>query len=114
LSIAVARGLTFHLANTYGRDPTAQTTTTRTSTLLACLLALATTAGAAETDPIVQAWPARQPQRDAALEARVEATLKTLTLRQKVGQITQPEIRAITPDEVRDYGIGTVLNGGGG
>ena len=52
--------------------------------------------------------------RDAALEARVEAALKTLTLRQKVGQITQPEIRAITPDEVRDFGIGTVLNGGGG
>ncbi|WP_457418339.1 glycoside hydrolase family 3 protein [Roseateles sp. P5_E7] len=87
---------------------------TRTSPLLGCLLALATTAGAAEIDPIVQAWPARQPVRDAALEARVEAALKTLTLRQKVGQITQPEIRAITPDEVRDYGIGTVLNGGGG
>jgi beta-glucosidase len=80
---------------------------------LALLLAAAGTQ-AADTDAIVKAWPARQPVRDAALEARVEAALKTLTLRQKVGQITQPEIRAITPDEVRDYGIGTVLNGGGG
>jgi beta-glucosidase len=84
------------------------------TTLLAALLALAATAALAEPDPIVQAWPARQPVRDAALEARVEAALKTLNLRQKIGQMTQPEIRAITPDEVRDYGIGTVLNGGGG
>jgi len=66
------------------------------------------------TDAIVQAWPARQPVRDAALEARVEATLRGLSLHQKIGQIVQPEIRAITPDEVRDYAIGTVLNGGGG
>jgi beta-glucosidase len=87
---------------------------TRHIPLLAGLLALASAAGAADSNPIVQAWPARQPVRDAALEARVEAALKTLNIRQKVGQITQPEIRTITPDEVRDYGIGTVLNGGGG
>lgn len=87
---------------------------TRSPLLLAALLALAAPAHAAGTDPIAQAWPARTPQRDAALEARVEAALKTLTLHQKVGQMTQPEIRAITPAEVREYGIGTVLNGGGG
>lgn len=74
----------------------------------------ATAATTADAEAIVQAWPARKPARDAALEARVEAALKTLSLRQKVGQITQPEIRAITPDEVREYAIGTVLNGGGG
>lgn len=83
---------------------------------LAGLLALASaaSAGAAEPDAIVQAWPARQPHRDAALEVRIEAALKGLSLRQKIGQITQPEIRTITPDEVREYAIGTVLNGGGG
>lgn len=86
----------------------------RSPLLLAALLALAAPAHAAGTDPIVQAWPARKPQRDAVLEARVDAALKTLTLSQKVGQMTQPEIRAITPAEVREYGIGTVLNGGGG
>jgi beta-glucosidase len=80
----------------------------------ALLLAITPAHATPEADAVVQAWPVRQPVRDAALEARVEAALKTLTLRQKVGQITQPEIRAITPDEVRDYGIGTVLNGGGG
>lgn len=82
--------------------------------LLAAALLTATTAGASETDSIVQAWPARKPVRDAALEARVEAALKGLSLRQKIGQMTQPEIRAITPDEVREYAIGTILNGGGG
>lgn len=88
---------------------------TKTSCLAAALaIVCAATAGATETGSIVQAWPARQPQRDAALEARVDAALKTLTLRQKIGQMTQPEIRAITADEVREYGIGTVLNGGGG
>jgi len=89
---------------------------TRKTPLLAAALALLCTAqvGATETGSIVQAWPARQPKRDAALEARVEAALKTLSLRQKIGQMTQPEIHSITPDEVREYGIGTVLNGGGG
>ncbi|MFG6414222.1 glycoside hydrolase family 3 protein [Roseateles sp. DC23W] len=82
---------------------------------IATALLLATAGSQASgTDSIVQAWPTRQPQRDAALEARVEAALKTLSLRQKVGQIVQPEIRAITPAEVREYAIGTVLNGGGG
>jgi beta-glucosidase len=82
--------------------------------LLAGALLLATAASAADGDAVLQAWPARQPRRDAALEARVEAALKGLSLRQKIGQMTQPEIRAITPDEVRDHAIGTVLNGGGG
>jgi len=82
--------------------------------LLAGALLLATAAGATDTDAVVQAWPARKPQRDAALEARVDAALQGLSLRQKIGQMTQPEIRAITPDEVREYAIGTVLNGGGG
>ncbi|RZI97992.1 MAG: glycoside hydrolase family 3 protein, partial [Rubrivivax sp.] len=86
----------------------------RSTPLLAALLALATAASAAETDAIVQAWPARKPVRDAALESKVEAALKGLTLRQKIGQITQPEIRAITPEQVREYAIGTILNGGGG
>jgi beta-glucosidase len=89
--------------------------TRSTHLLAACALLCATLAAAAsETDSIVQAWPARKPQRDAALEARVEAALKGLSLRQKIGQMTQPEIRAVTPAEVREYAIGTVLNGGGG
>ena len=36
-----------------------------------------------------------------------------MTLEQKVGQITQPDIRSVTPDEVSRYYFGSILNGGG-
>ena len=50
---------------------------------------------------------------DAALEARVRSIVAGMTLEQKVGQMTQADIRSITPDDVRKYYIGSVLNGGG-
>ena len=86
----------------------------RLATALLLALHTAAIAGDDATDAILKPWPVRTPQRDAALEARVEAALKGLSVRQKVGQIVQPEIRAITPAQVREYAIGTVLNGGGG
>lgn len=46
-------------------------------------------------------------------EARIRAIVAGMTLEQKIGQITQPDIRSVTPDEVRRYYIGSVLNGGG-
>lgn len=60
-------------------------------------------------------WPShRSPTPvDAAMERRIAEIVTGMTLEQKVGQITQPEIRYITPDEVRQYYIGSVLNGGG-
>jgi beta-glucosidase len=36
-----------------------------------------------------------------------------MTLEQKVGQMTQADIRSVTPDDVRRYYIGSILNGGG-
>jgi len=36
-----------------------------------------------------------------------------MTLEQKIGQMTQPDIRSVTPDEVRQFYIGSILNGGG-
>jgi beta-glucosidase len=50
---------------------------------------------------------------DKAREARIRAIVAGMTLEQKVGQMTQPDIRSVTPDEVRRYYIGSVLNGGG-
>ena len=46
-------------------------------------------------------------------EQRIAQILAGMTLEEKVGQMTQPEIAAITPAEVTQYGIGSVLNGGG-
>jgi beta-glucosidase len=36
-----------------------------------------------------------------------------MTLAQKIGQMTQAEIKSVTPDDVRTYYLGSVLNGGG-
>ena len=37
-----------------------------------------------------------------------------MTVEEKVGQLLQPEIMNITPEEVKQYHIGSVLNGGNG
>src|SRR6476661_2671302 len=60
-------------------------------------------------------WPraAIPATTDATLDAHVRSIVAGMTLEQKVGQMTQAEIRSITPDEVRRYYIGSILNGGG-
>lgn len=60
-------------------------------------------------------WPAIKSPfgDDAALEARVRRIVASMTLAQKIGQMTQAEIKSITPAEVTRYYIGSVLNGGG-
>lgn len=45
--------------------------------------------------------------------ARVDALLEHMTLEQKLGQMLQPERQAVTPDDVRQHHIGSVLSGGG-
>jgi len=76
-----------------------------------CLAAslFASGATAAET------WPraATPAAPNAALDARVRSIVAGMTLEQKIGQMTQPDIRSVTPDDVRRYYIGSILNGGG-
>jgi beta-glucosidase len=57
---------------------------------------LGSAATAAETWPRAAVHP-----QDAALDARVHAIVAGMTLEQKIGQITQADIRSITPDDVR-------------
>ena len=60
------------------------------------------------------AWPrSATPAIDAALDARIRAIVANMTLEQKVGQITQADIRSVAPDDVRKYYLGSILNGGG-
>jgi len=61
------------------------------------------------------AWPAgpAPAATDAAFEAQVQSIVAGMTLEQKIGQMTQPSILSATPDDVRHYYIGSVLNGGG-
>lgn len=44
---------------------------------------------------------------------KVEALLAQMSLDQKIGQMTQAERMAVTPDDVRTYHLGSVLSGGG-
>ena len=50
---------------------------------------------------------------DEKIEAKVVALLATMSLEQKVAQMIQPEIRDITVEDMRKYGFGSYLNGGG-
>ncbi|MCH8686228.1 glycoside hydrolase family 3 protein [Pedomonas mirosovicensis] len=54
-------------------------------------------------------WPYAN---DPALEARVNALLARMTLEEKVGQVVQADIASVTPEDVRKYHLGSVLNGG--
>lgn len=51
------------------------------------------------------------PDRD--VEERVEALLAQMTLEEKLAQMVQPEQNAISTKEIAEYGIGSVLSGGG-
>ena len=46
-------------------------------------------------------------------ELEINTLLSRMTLAQKIGQMVQTERMAITPEEVRDHHIGSVLSGGG-
>ncbi|HEY3784658.1 MAG TPA: glycoside hydrolase family 3 protein [Steroidobacteraceae bacterium] len=59
-------------------------------------------------------WPSvpRAIPEDPALEARIDRLLRSLTPEQKVGQLIQADIARITPDDLRHFPLGSVLNGG--
>ncbi|MEO8747164.1 MAG: glycoside hydrolase family 3 N-terminal domain-containing protein [Rhodanobacter sp.] len=96
-------------------------------TVFVCVPVAATTSGAAQAsvaghrdDRTPEAthytdWPAIKSKSvdDPALDARVRKIVASMTLAQKIGQMTQAEIKSITPEQVTQYYIGSVLNGGG-
>ena len=88
--------------------PSTPPTRPRPRALLAFAAFVAALAANAQAAPAPRAFPV-----DPAREAAIRAIVARMTLAQKVGQMTQPDIRAITPAEVRQYAIGSVLNGGG-
>jgi beta-glucosidase len=62
------------------------------------------------TDPTT--LPYRNPTL--SIEARINDLLPRMTLAEKIGQMTQVESGSISPEEVTDYFIGSVLSGGDG
>lgn len=73
------------------------------------------TAATATAPVTIKDWPHIKSAiaKDPAMEAKIAKMVSNMTLAQKVGQMTQPEIKFITPDDVRKYYLGSVLNGGG-
>ena len=47
------------------------------------------------------------------ITGQVETLIRRMTLAQKIGQMVQTERMAITPEEVKEWHIGSVLSGGG-
>ncbi len=60
-------------------------------------------------------WPLMRPAVAAApaLEAKISDLLSRMTLEEKVGQLIQGEIKYVTPEDVKHYHLGGILNGGG-
>ncbi len=63
----------------------------------------------------INIWPTLDiaVKTDADIERKITSLLATMTLEQKVAQMIQPEIRDITAEDMRKYGFGSYLNGGG-
>ena len=84
----------------------------------AALLAFsgATPAAAPAAAPQVhpQRWPQLSPalKRDPRLEVHIGQLLARMTPEQKIGQLVQADIGSITPDDLRHYPLGSILNGG--
>ena len=86
--------------------------------LVACVLGAPTPVMAAPdtvTANLSDLWPkVRKPlSLRVADEQRIAALVARMTLREKIGQMTQAEIRSVTPEDVQRYSLGSVLNGGG-
>ena len=73
------------------------------------------TSAAASVAATTSLWPSVQSavKKDPAIEAKITALLSQLTTEQKVGQLIQPELRHVTPADITEYSIGSILNGGG-
>ena len=60
-------------------------------------------------------WPkiVFEVKKNQVIELKVKRLLSSMTLPQKVAQMIQPEIRDITVEDMRNFGFGSYLNGGG-
>ena len=61
-----------------------------------------------------QLWPrvSSPLPADPALDARVKALLDRMSVEDKVGQMIQADIKYVTPEDVRQYRLGSILAGG--
>jgi beta-glucosidase len=84
-------------------------TVRRASGPLALGLALASVSAPAAAS--AQTPPHKDPGQPVSV--RVDDLLSRMSLEEKLGQMTQAERKVVTPDDLADHGIGSILSGGG-
>lgn len=90
----------------------------KTSALLATVCGFGLTACSLQPTGIDSAaaspWPAAKSEGlvDSDTEARIDALLARMSLEEKIGQMIQADIGAITPEDLREYPLGSILAGG--
>ena len=65
--------------------------------------------------PYYSDWPQINSavEKDEAIESKVAVIVAQMTLEEKVGQMIQPNLDQVTPEEAAEYKLGSLLNGGG-
>ncbi|SEG54417.1 glycoside hydrolase family 3 protein [Vibrio hangzhouensis] len=65
--------------------------------------------------PYFKDWPRIQSAiaKDDVIEQEVARILALMTIEEKLGQMIQPDLRGVTPEEAKQYKLGSILNGGG-
>ena len=120
LALALAPVLTGCAAGSTQANQTQANTTQANDTLANETLANNTLAAPAPISPAANAaaitpeiWPelARAPL-DPAIEAQITSIMAQMTLEQKVGQTIQADSASVTPEQVKQYRLGSVLSGG--
>ncbi len=68
-----------------------------------------------DSTPYFAEWPEIRSQiaPNAVQEQQIEQILAQLSLQEKLGQMLQPNLTDVTPQEVTEYKLGSLLNGGG-
>ncbi len=65
--------------------------------------------------PYYAEWPRIESAiaKDEKIEIEVQRLVNLMTVEEKVGQMIQPDLRGVSVQELIDYKIGSILNGGG-
>jgi beta-glucosidase len=68
---------------------------------------------AATVSVLSSSWPSLISEVAQDVESTVATILSSMTTAEKVGQMVQAEIAYVTPNQAREWNLGSVLNGGG-
>lgn len=77
-------------------------------------MALSSSAVAAQGVAHPDIWPRVEDQVkvNPAIEQRIKSIMARMSLEQKVGQVIQADVASVTADDIYEYHLGSVLNGG--